>query len=224
MNGIPFFLPISFGSPLILAALLVLPLLWWLLRVTPPLPRRTPFPPLRLLRGLEDEEQTSRRHALVAAAAAPVGGGAADRGAGRSLAGPQSQAHHSRPAGAGGGQWLDRGPGLGLASGTDRRPAAQRPGPPRGDHSHRRRHTDRPAERRRSGAPRQGTEAHALARRPRRRSGGSGAFQFRRRARALLAERRHRRRQEPAAAGRDASLRQPPKSSRRPACRWDCFP
>ena len=49
--------PISFGTPLILAALLVLPVLWWLLRVTPPLPRRTLFPPLRLLRGLEDEEQ-----------------------------------------------------------------------------------------------------------------------------------------------------------------------
>ena len=49
--------PISFGTPLILAALLALPVLWWLLRVTPPLPRRTPFPPLRLLRGLEDEEQ-----------------------------------------------------------------------------------------------------------------------------------------------------------------------
>jgi hypothetical protein len=50
--------PISFGTPLILAALLALPVLWWLLRVTPPLPRRTLFPPLRLLRGLEDEEQT----------------------------------------------------------------------------------------------------------------------------------------------------------------------
>ncbi len=49
--------PISFGTPLILAALAALPVLWWLLRVTPPLPRRTPFPPLRLLRGLEDEEQ-----------------------------------------------------------------------------------------------------------------------------------------------------------------------
>jgi hypothetical protein len=54
----PFFLPISFGAPLILTALLALPVLWWLLRVTPPLPRRTLFPPLRLLRGLEDEEQT----------------------------------------------------------------------------------------------------------------------------------------------------------------------
>src|ERR1700761_8873281 len=53
-----FGLPLSFGAPLILAALAALPVLWWLLRVTPPLPRRTLFPPLRLLRGLEDEEQT----------------------------------------------------------------------------------------------------------------------------------------------------------------------
>ncbi len=50
--------PLSFGTPLILTALLALPVLWWLLRVTPPLPRRTLFPPLRLLRGLQDEEQT----------------------------------------------------------------------------------------------------------------------------------------------------------------------
>jgi len=50
--------PLSFGTPLILTALLALPVLWWLLRVTPPLPRRTLFPPLRLLRGLEDQEQT----------------------------------------------------------------------------------------------------------------------------------------------------------------------
>src|ERR1700719_1298963 len=58
MNVMSLLSQISFGTPLILAALLVLPLLWWLLRVTPPLPRRTLFPPLRLLRGLEDEEQT----------------------------------------------------------------------------------------------------------------------------------------------------------------------
>ncbi|HEY2008561.1 MAG TPA: DUF4159 domain-containing protein [Rhizomicrobium sp.] len=53
-----FGLPLSFGEPLILAALAALPVLWWLLRVTPPLPRRTLFPPLKLLRGLKDEEQT----------------------------------------------------------------------------------------------------------------------------------------------------------------------
>src|SRR6185312_12988008 len=58
MNPMASLLQISFGTPLILAALAALPLLWWLLRVTPPLPRRTLFPPLKLLRGLEDEEQT----------------------------------------------------------------------------------------------------------------------------------------------------------------------
>ena len=58
MNLMSLLSQISFGSPLILAGLAALPVLWWLLRVTPPLPRRTLFPPLRLLRGLEDEEQT----------------------------------------------------------------------------------------------------------------------------------------------------------------------
>lgn len=53
-----FGLALSFGAPWILAALAGLPLLWWLLRVTPPLPRRTVFPPLKFLHGLEDEEQT----------------------------------------------------------------------------------------------------------------------------------------------------------------------
>src|SRR5882757_1195651 len=57
-DAVVFGLPLSFGTPLILTALLVLPVLWWLLKVTPPLPRRTVFPPLKLLRGLEDEEQT----------------------------------------------------------------------------------------------------------------------------------------------------------------------
>ena len=52
MNLLSLLPQMSFGAPLILTALLALPVLWWLLRVTPPLPRRTLFPPLRLLRGL----------------------------------------------------------------------------------------------------------------------------------------------------------------------------
>ena len=48
---------ISFGTPWILWALIVLPAIWFLLRVTPPLPKRVAFPPLRLLLGLRDEEQ-----------------------------------------------------------------------------------------------------------------------------------------------------------------------
>src|ERR1700761_5480920 len=52
------FAALSFGAPWILAALIALPALWWLLKVTPPQPRRILFPPLRLLLGLKDEEQT----------------------------------------------------------------------------------------------------------------------------------------------------------------------
>ena len=48
----------SFGAPWVLAALAALPVLWWLLKVTPPQPRRIAFPPIRLLLGLKDEEQT----------------------------------------------------------------------------------------------------------------------------------------------------------------------
>ncbi|GAA0549250.1 hypothetical protein FHS83_001095 [Rhizomicrobium palustre] len=49
---------ISFGAPWILLGLIALPAIWFLLRVTPPLPKRVVFPPLRLLLGLRDEEQT----------------------------------------------------------------------------------------------------------------------------------------------------------------------
>jgi len=51
---------LSFGAPWILAALVLLPAIWFLLRVTPPLPRRVVFPPLRLLLGLKDTEETPR--------------------------------------------------------------------------------------------------------------------------------------------------------------------
>ena len=52
---------LSFGAPWILSALLTLPAIWWLLRVTPPTPRRVVFPPLRLLLGLSGEEETPAR-------------------------------------------------------------------------------------------------------------------------------------------------------------------
>lgn len=53
------FLGITFVYPWLLAVLLALPLLWWLLRVTPPAPRMMRFPAIRLLFGLQVEEQTS---------------------------------------------------------------------------------------------------------------------------------------------------------------------
>ncbi len=53
--------PLAFAQPWILAALLVLPLLWWLLRVTPPAPRSLRFPAIRLLFGLLPPEETPAR-------------------------------------------------------------------------------------------------------------------------------------------------------------------
>lgn len=50
-----------FATPWVLAALAGLPLLWWLLRVTPPAPRTESFPALRLLLGLRATEETPAR-------------------------------------------------------------------------------------------------------------------------------------------------------------------
>ncbi|MFC7544157.1 BatA domain-containing protein [Siccirubricoccus deserti] len=44
--------PLAFAAPWLLLALAALPALWWLLRVTPPAPRRIAFPAIRLLRDL----------------------------------------------------------------------------------------------------------------------------------------------------------------------------
>src|SRR5438067_11964292 len=52
---------LAFASPWLLAALVALPVIWWLLRVTPPAPRRIPFPALRLLLGLIPREETPAR-------------------------------------------------------------------------------------------------------------------------------------------------------------------
>ncbi len=50
--------PLAFASPAVLWALVALPGLWWLLRVTPPAPKRIAFPALRLLRDLDSTEET----------------------------------------------------------------------------------------------------------------------------------------------------------------------
>ncbi|MBL6454278.1 DUF4159 domain-containing protein [Belnapia sp. T6] len=53
--------PLAFAAPWLLLALPALPVLWWLLRVTPPAPRRIAFPALRLLRDLPPAEETPAR-------------------------------------------------------------------------------------------------------------------------------------------------------------------
>lgn len=52
---------IAFAAPWLLTALVLLPVIWWLLRVTPPAPKRIDFPPLRLLLGILPKEETPDR-------------------------------------------------------------------------------------------------------------------------------------------------------------------
>src|SRR5437588_573848 len=54
-------LPLGFAQPLVLLGLLSLPVLWWLLRMIPPQPRRIDFPPTRLLFDIHPREETPRR-------------------------------------------------------------------------------------------------------------------------------------------------------------------
>ena len=53
--------PLLFESPYALAALALLPIIWWLLRFTPPRPTRVAFPPIRLLLGLVSREETPHK-------------------------------------------------------------------------------------------------------------------------------------------------------------------
>jgi hypothetical protein len=52
---------LTFAAPWLLAALVSLPILWWLLRLTPPSPRQISFPAIRLLFLLRPKEETPHR-------------------------------------------------------------------------------------------------------------------------------------------------------------------
>ncbi|WP_421726551.1 DUF4159 domain-containing protein [Bauldia sp.] len=91
MSGLPF----AFAYPPILLALLVLPLIWFLLRVTPPKPKTETFPPTRLLLEITPKEEQPAQTpwwlillrcliaaALIVALAGPIYKPSADRAAG----------------------------------------------------------------------------------------------------------------------------------------------
>ena len=52
---------LAFLNPLLLGALAVLPVIYWLLRAVPPSPAKVEFPPTRILVGLENEEKTAEK-------------------------------------------------------------------------------------------------------------------------------------------------------------------
>lgn len=56
--------PLAFAAPWMLLGLAVLPVIWWLLRVTPPAPRRIDFPPVRILMELRRHDETPEKTPL----------------------------------------------------------------------------------------------------------------------------------------------------------------
>lgn len=54
-------LPLSFGAPMVLWGLLALPVIWWLLRFTPPKPQTEIFPPLKILARVLKREETPQQ-------------------------------------------------------------------------------------------------------------------------------------------------------------------
>lgn len=55
---------LTFAAPWVLAALAVLPVIWWLLKVNPPAPRRIRFPAVRLLLDMPQREETPAKTPL----------------------------------------------------------------------------------------------------------------------------------------------------------------
>jgi len=53
--------PFLLGAPWALAALIALPVIWWILRATPPAPKDIELPSLRILEGVEPKEETPAR-------------------------------------------------------------------------------------------------------------------------------------------------------------------
>jgi hypothetical protein len=54
-------LPLAFGAPLVLTALVLLPAIWWLLKLTPPRPRLESFPPTRILAEIAKRDEQPAR-------------------------------------------------------------------------------------------------------------------------------------------------------------------
>jgi hypothetical protein len=55
------FVPLAFSAPLALIGLALLPVIYYLLRITPPRPRQIPFPPLKLILDIEPKDETPAR-------------------------------------------------------------------------------------------------------------------------------------------------------------------
>ena len=124
--------PLAFAAPWLLVALAALPVLWWLLRVTPPTPRRVAFPAVRLLHDLPVAEETPARTPWWLLLLRTRGRGAADPRPRPAGAGAGRRRRRRRAAPARGGRRLGRRGGLARAHGRrHRRARPRRAGRPR---------------------------------------------------------------------------------------------
>ncbi len=87
---------LSFAAPWMLTGLAALPVIWWLLRLTPPRPETVAFPPTSLLFGLKGAREDARAQPLVAYGPSHAHRRRRDRRAGRADAEASRQPHRSR--------------------------------------------------------------------------------------------------------------------------------
>ena len=120
--------PLAFAAPWLLVALAALPVLWWLLRVTPPTPRQVTFPAVRLLHDLPVAEETPARTPWWLLLLRTVAAALLILGLARPVLGPGRRRRRRRPAAARRGRWLGRRGGLARAHGRRRRPRSTAPG------------------------------------------------------------------------------------------------
>ncbi len=107
-------LPLSFGFPAILWGLLALPVIWWLLRLTPPKPQTRSVSAAEDPGARAEEGRDAAPEPMVADAASPSDGGADRAGAGRAdFQSARGAAGQRQRAGAGRRQWLGKRPRLG---------------------------------------------------------------------------------------------------------------
>ena len=100
-------LPLSFGLPAVLWGLLALPVIWWLLRLTPPRPQTESLSAAADPGAGAEARGDAAAEPVVADAAAPGDGGARHPGAGRADLQPaRKAAHGGRGPGARRRQWL----------------------------------------------------------------------------------------------------------------------
>ena len=116
-------LPLAFAQPLVLLGLLSLPVLWWLLRLVPPRPRRAEARAGKAAARHRAEGRDAGAHAVVADAAAPDARGAADhRGRRTAVESAARDLAGVRAARAADRRRLGRGRHLGHARAHRRRP------------------------------------------------------------------------------------------------------